>query len=93
MHTTNLYQIYDVAAECVGGPIIAAPKDSIPVRDFLRLLQDKNTDPGKYPEQYNLLRIGTQDLTTGQIAADKPVVIYEGAQFLAAVMAQAQENK
>ena len=76
--------MFDVNAEIPAGPIMAAENPAPFVREMRRLLGDPNTDPGKYPQDFDLRHLGEQDLTTGRILAlDTPETIYSGKQWLA----------
>lgn len=95
---TGLYQMYDIAAQSVAGPIMMDQNDKNVVRNFYRLLADKNTQPGLYPAEYCLYKVGEQDLETGTIETayedgqsvkEYPLVIARGTDWIAA---QPQEN-
>jgi len=49
------------------GPIITAHHPAAAVRHFTDLLGDKSTVLASHPEDYQLLRLGTQDEATGLI--------------------------
>lgn len=83
MRENRLFQLYDKKAQTASGPIMAAHLPAPFVREFKRLLGDTTTDVGKYPEDFELREIGTQDLTTCEITAFPPQTIYSGAQWLA----------
>lgn len=86
MARKQLYQLYDTKAGVVSGPILSANKPAPMVRSFNELLADKNTDPGKYPEDYQLLHVGEQDEETGIItpAEHGPATVATGTQWLEA---------
>lgn len=51
-------------------------------RSLQQLVSDKNTLPGKYPEDYSLYEIGSYDDQTGLITAeDSPRHIVKAVQF------------
>lgn len=79
MNHTRLYQLYDLTAQAVAGPIVSEKKDAPAIRAFTTVLEDKNTMPGRYPEQFELRLIGTQDEETSQINALVPQTIATGA--------------
>lgn len=79
MTHTRLYQLYDLTAQAVAGPIMSEKKDGPAIRAFTTVLEDKNTMPGRYPEQFELRLIGTQDEETSQINALTPQTIATGA--------------
>ena len=87
MSETYLFCIRDNKAETCDGPIIKHRSEKAVIRDFHRLLNDKNTEPGRYPEDYDLLRIGTQDESTGQITPHTPETLAYGREWK-----QVQEN-
>lgn len=74
VHYKNLYQIFDVTAETVVGPIMRENKDGPAVRHFNSLLANKDTALGQHPADYQLLRLGTQDEETGEINSEVEVV-------------------
>lgn len=79
MTHTRLYQLYDLTAQAVAGPIMSEKKDGPAIRAFTTVLADKNTMPGRYPEQFELRLIGTQDEESSQINALMPQTIATGA--------------
>lgn len=68
MRTTELYQIYDKKAESIRGPIMAYNRPGPAIRSFNELCGNKETEIGKYPEDFQLRHIGTQDEETGEIS-------------------------
>lgn len=83
---TNLYQIYDVVSESVVGMVFAARSHAAAIRSFAGVLGDPATDPGKYPRDFHLLFLGTED-DNGLIslpATHAPEVVFTGAQFILA---------
>lgn len=78
----KLFQIHDQTAMQVGGPIMAASRAEAVIRQFAELLADKTSLPGKYPEDFILLELGEQDLTSGEITPCDPKTIYTGRVFL-----------
>ena len=79
MRLLNLYQLYDLKAEKVTGPIMSESKDAVAIRTFHNILRDKRTEPGQYPEDFQLLYLGYQDEESGIIGTVKtPTVITTG---------------
>lgn len=81
--TTNLYQIFDLTAEAVVGPILLEKALGAAIRSFNSVLGNKQTFPGQYPEQFILIFLGIQDEETGAITADPGLcVVATGRQWL-----------
>lgn len=93
MARIRLYQMYDKQAGIVSGPILAVNRDAAAIRAFNDVLAQKDSDPGRYPEDFELLLIGEQDQESGAIVAWNPSghqeVIATGAEWLAAQERQA----
>lgn len=79
MQTTSLYQIYDLKAEAIAGPIMMERKEGPAIRAFHGLLADQRTNPGQYPADYNLICVGEQNLDTGAITPCIPYTIATGS--------------
>ena len=96
MAKTNLYSLYDKEAETCVGPIVAEMRHAPAIRMFGELLSDQQTLPGRYPKQFQLMHVGTQDTDTAEITAIKPTVIATGVEWLQqrenAANRPAQEN-
>lgn len=67
MRTVTLYQLYDLVARTTAGPIMAYKHDGAALRAFGDTLAAEGILPNKYPEQFNLLKLGEQDEDTGAI--------------------------
>lgn len=81
MHHKQLYQIFDIKAESVVGPIMRENRDGPAIRHFYSLLANKETTIGQHPTDYQLLHLGTQDEETGDINAE-PSVVTSGQAWL-----------
>lgn len=80
----QLFQLYDIVAEQVIGPIIPAAHAAPAVRHFVDLLKDKTTTLAQHPADYTLLRVGEQDELTGTlIPIVPPVPVLTGAAWAA----------
>jgi hypothetical protein len=80
----TLYQIRDITADMVVGPIMAMYHPAQAVRQFTDLVKDPTTLIGKHPEDYELIELGRQDENTGTLDAfNTPVRILDGATLLA----------
>ena len=75
MRLTNLYQIYDLKAEAISGPILSCSKDAVAIRHFHDLLGDKRTSVAQYPDDFQLLYLGYQDEETGIIDPVKTLTV------------------
>lgn len=82
MNSKYLYQLYDLTAQMVTGPIMSFNRDGPAIREFNAVLTMKDTQPGRYPEQFTLLKIGSQDETTAAITAAPPETIATGKAWL-----------
>lgn len=81
----KLFQIYDKVAESVSGPIMAFNREGPAIREFQSVLEmgDK-TNPGRYPDNYELRAIGFQETDTGQLEPfSVPETTYTGEEWLA----------
>lgn len=78
MRNAKLYQLYDLKAESVGGPIMAQKAPGPAIRDFHSVLANPETQPGRYPQDFNLIQIGEQDETTGRIIDTEVVIVATG---------------
>lgn len=82
MHTLKLFQMYDSNAMQVSGPLIKANRAEPVIRAFTDVLENKDTDPGRYPEDFSLLEVGEQNQDTGEIIPCDPKTIYTGRVWL-----------
>lgn len=78
----KLFQIFDTTAMQVGGPIMAAARAEAVIREFREVLASPNTTPGKYPEDFVLLEIGEQNISTGELTPCDPKTIDTGRVWL-----------
>lgn len=58
MTTMGLFAIFDRKAEYSQGPWVAA-NDEVAKRMFAALVADDKTEPGKFPADFDLRRVGT----------------------------------
>lgn len=80
-----LYQLFDVRAGCIAGPVIPEVRDAAAVRSFESVLASSESLPGQYPADFQLLCVGEQDDSTATIMAySEPRIVATGAQWLAA---------
>ncbi len=89
---TNLYQIIDRTAGAAAGPILLDKRSGPAIRAFYSVLADAKTLPGQYPEQFDLLLLGTQDEDSCQITPCAPETVATGAGWLQMQQREA-ENK
>lgn len=78
MAKTKLFQMYDLQAGLVAGPIMIERAAGPAIRAFNSVLGNKNTTPGQYPEDFNLLIVGEQDDASGEITTMPPEIIATG---------------
>lgn len=67
----NVYTIYDSAAKAFGRPFFFQA-DGQAIRTFTDMREDKESDIGKHPEDYSLLRVGRWDDQTATLHAEQP---------------------
>lgn len=63
----KLYQVYDLIAEMAVGPVIVDFRDNPAVRTFIMVLEDKNTQLGQRPQDYELRYIGDLNEATSAV--------------------------
>ena len=83
MAKTKLYTLLDTEAQLVSN-IMLHRREAPAIRDFHNVLGMKDTQPGRYPEQFKLVCIGEMDDETGQLSAyTPPEDVTTGAEWLA----------
>lgn len=82
MATVKIFQLYDTNARTVTGPMLQSENAAPFIREFKRLLGDKNTDVGKFPEDFELRELGEQETETGELYPITPKTLYSGQQWL-----------
>lgn len=76
-----LYVVRDVKAEDVGEQVMVCKSDAVAVRAFTDALLNPNNFMAKYPEDYELLEIGSLG-DDGRIEApESPRTVLSGAQW------------
>lgn len=89
----KLYQIYDLVAQTVIGPIINANNAAPAIRHFHDILKDETSLLHAHPQDYNLLELGRQYSEGGTIAAnDPPITIATGASWLEQAMRKGETS-
>lgn len=78
----KLFQVYDNVAMTVAGIIMASTRAEAVIRNFTELLENKDTQPGKYPEDYSLIELGEQNQDTGELIPCDPKIVYTGRVWL-----------
>lgn len=80
----RMYQVYDLEAGLVSGPIMTEHNDTVAVRHFKSIFTIPNSMPQKYPEHFELRCLGVQDEESGAISVHNPhITIYDGNNYLA----------
>lgn len=82
MATRQLYQLRDIRAQDLIGPVVAHKSMQPAIRMFEDVLQSKDTAPGQHPADYDLLFVGTQNDETGEITAGAPQIVATGKGWL-----------
>lgn len=78
---TFLFNVFDDKTQVFCAPFCALTH-SAALRDFAHAANDKNSQIGRYPNDYTLFCIGEYDDTTGLIEFTKMVQIGFAAQFV-----------
>lgn len=55
---TELFAVYDAKAQAFGNPFVMQNR-AMAIRAFKFAVNDKQTEPGKFPEDYSLFILGT----------------------------------
>lgn len=71
---TNLYVIWDSAAECYNAPF-ALVNDQVALRAAQDLRNDPTTDICRSPQDFTLFRMGSYDDSNAQIDSDDQLVV------------------
>lgn len=81
---TGLYQIFDSVAQLPATPIIGFPREEAAIRWFQETAVRKgdNNPVAQYPRDHVLLKLGFQNLETGEIDAHLPTPVYDGTMML-----------
>lgn len=61
----RMYQLRDVVAGCLVGPILLERNDAPAVRSFYMAFEDPKSTLGQHPEDYELLCLGEYDDEVG----------------------------
>lgn len=79
----GLYQIHDRVAQMPATPIVSFQRPEAAIRWYQELAMGNQDNPIKqYPQDHDLLQLGTQDLETAAIEASEPTTIYTGRAYL-----------
>ncbi len=78
----NIYSIYDTAAALYMRPIFVQ-SDGQAVRLFSDLACDAESEVGKHPEDYTLIRLGIYDDTTGNLTNENNASLVTGLECVA----------
>lgn len=68
----RMYQIYDIEAGLVSGPIFLEANDKPAIRNFNAIFKIEGSMPHQFPEHFELRCLGVQDEETGKIAVHDP---------------------
>lgn len=81
--TLKLFSMYDLKA-CAYGPPLAAPMAGVALRWLMRQVQDKESDIGRFPGDYELFELGELDTMTGKltVCGDGPRLVMKADQAL-----------
>ena len=77
----EIFSIWDRKAETYNTPFVMT-NEAVAIRQFKSLINNPDTMPGKYPDDYILFRIGYFDSESGIISKiDKPDLLCEGVKL------------
>lgn len=79
----NVYSIYDTAVGAYMRPFFLQ-SDGQAQRMFKDLVQDKEHDVGKHPEDYSLVRIGSYNDQKGKLEPEDVEALVTGLEMVAA---------
>lgn len=80
----NLYIIIDKVATSLVGGIHMHRHDAPAVRFFTDVASMADSQIARHPHDFALYRIGTVDNDTGELTAETPALIIDGAAWVAA---------
>jgi hypothetical protein len=79
----GLYILRDTVAEQGLGPIMQFKHDAVAVRSFREIVAMKESQVGKHPEDFELVRVGSYDDETFKVAPENPQVVVTGKALIA----------
>lgn len=75
------FSVYDVKSDTYSAPFFKGTV-GLALRDFADLVSDKSTTPGRHPEDFKLVELGSFDDSNGQLTShDVPVGLGFGTDF------------
>lgn len=89
----RMYQIYDLEAGLVSGPIFLEHNDRPAARNFRTIFSHEGSMPNKFPEQFELRCLGVQDEETGHIEVHHPHITVDTGQHWAQEQIKNQQIK
>lgn len=87
----RMYQIYDLGAGLVSGPIFLEHNDKPACRNFRGIFAIPDSTPNKFPEQFELRCLGTQDEETGVVAVHNPHIVVDTGMMWQAEQVKSQQ--
>lgn len=78
---TNFYTMYDTKAELFCRPFLAM-NDQVAKRMFAELINNPDTDMGKWPADYTLFALGQYDDTTAEITLMEKASLGNGIEYV-----------
>jgi len=88
---TELFAVYDNKAQAFATPF-SMQNRAMAIRAFKYAVNDKSTEPGKYPEDYSLFILGTFDDADASIELIKTTCIAYGLALVDAPQEEVNEN-
>jgi len=70
----NIYSIFDRAGAAFQTPFYM-PMDNMAIRSFTHLVTDAASQVSKNPEDFDLHRLGSLDLVTGEVVAERQKLV------------------
>lgn len=77
----TIYCIFDKVGGSVVGALVLGTNDRVVERMFADVLVDESTPISKHPRDYQLLKLGEIDDSTGVISPVIPTIVADGATY------------
>lgn len=77
MIENEIFSVYDTKTEAYLEPIFL-PTEAVAIRVFTDLVNDKNHNFGRHPEDYHLVKLGTWNQIEGSFETHAPKTIAVG---------------
>lgn len=78
----NIYCIWDRVAGSIVGALVLGVNDRAVERMFADVLADESTPISKHPGDYQLMKLGSINDSTGAIEAEGPEIVAYGSSYV-----------